>query len=78
MTYIWKNTYNQSMGEYFSKTMKKIEHIDTFYMLWKAFKLEYFIKSAFFQSLRVGDEKYELWVYKSKSDEYVMVKFIVS
>lgn len=77
MTYIWKNTYNQSMGEYFSKVMKKIEHIDTFYMLWRAFKLEYFIKSQFFQNLRVGDEKYELWVLKNKSG-LVFVKFIVT
>lgn len=65
------------MGEYFSKTMKKIEHIHTFYMLWKAFKLQYFIKSEFFQNLQVGDQKYQLCVHKDKSG-LVFIKFIVS
>lgn len=74
--YIWKNTYSQSMGEYFSHALKDEKYIDVFYMLWRAFMLEFYIKSEFFESLRIGDDKYELWAYKSKNG-YVMVKFII-
>lgn len=72
---IWYNTFKENMQEYFSRTLKGNE-VDMFYMLWYSFRLNYLVKSSFFESIRLGDEKYTLWVHKA-SDGVIIVKFII-
>lgn len=76
MIHIWKNTYNESMGAFFARTLKERHHIDIFNMLWGSFRLTYIIQSSFFESICVGDEKYSLWVHKAKDGD-VTVKFVI-
>lgn len=76
MTHIWKNTYHESMGDYFSHVLKDEKQVDIFYMLWSSFRLTFFTMSAFFQHIRVGDENHELWVHKS-NDGTLTVKYII-
>ena len=65
------------MGAFFARTLKDRHHIDIFNMLWGSFRLTYIIESSFFESIRVGDDKYSLWVHKAH-DGVVMVKFVVT
>lgn len=79
MIHIWKNTYNESiesMSEFFARTLKDQHDKDIFNMLWFSFRLSYIIKSTFFESIRVGDNKYSLWVHKSHNG-IITVKFII-
>lgn len=77
MIHIWKSTYNESIGNFFARTLKDKHHIEIFNMLWGSFRLTYIIQSSFFESIRVGDDKYSLWVHKAKN-EIVTIKFIIS
>ena len=76
MIHIWKNTYNDSMSVFFTRTLKNKHDIDLFNMLWGSFRLTFIIQSSFFENIRVGDEKYSLWVHKGMNG-IITVKFIV-
>lgn len=76
MIHIWKNTYNESMGAFFARTLKDNNQKDIFYMLWGSFRLTYIIQSSFFESIRVGDDKYSLWVHKGKNG-VITVKYVI-
>ena len=76
MIHIWKNTYNESMGAFFARTLKNEHDIEIFNMLWGSFRLTYIIQSSFFESIRVGDDKYSLWVHKGKN-EVITVKYVI-
>lgn len=76
MIHIWKNTYNESMGVFFARTLTNEHDREIFNMLWGSFRLTFLIKSSFFESIRVGDDKYNLWVHKSKN-EVITVKYII-
>lgn len=76
MIHLWKNTYNESMGDFFARTLKNEQEKDILNMLWHSFRLTYLIQSSFFESIRVGDDKYSLWVHKGKN-EVVTVKYVV-
>lgn len=76
MIHIWKNTYNESMGTFFARTLKDQHQKDIFYMLWGSFRLTCIIQSSFFESIRVGDDKYNLWVHKGRNG-VVTVKYVI-
>ena len=74
MIHIWKSTYKESVGAFFAHTLKNEHEINVFNMLWVSFRLKYITQSSFFESIRVGDGKYDLWVCKGK-DEILTVQF---
>lgn len=74
--YIWRSTYKESMGEFFARTLKDQHLLDILFMLWGSFRLTYLTKSSFFKSIRLGDEKYELWVHKEKNG-VITIKFVI-
>lgn len=73
---IWHSTYKQSLGDTIAQTFNEHD-ANIFYMLWHSFGVSKQIKSAYFQLIRLGDEKHELTVQKCKVTDILTVKYFV-
>ena len=69
MIHIWKNTYNESLGEFLSHSLTEHEK-EVFHMLWVGYAVPMKLRSAYFEMLRVGDGKYTLTVRKYCNDTH--------
>lgn len=73
--YIWKSTYKQSMGEYFSHALNELESY-RFIALWGSFVDTRLLQSMFFQTISIGDSYHNLWVHKNNNGT-IIVEFTI-